>query len=33
MKAGLIKWFDNDKGFGLVGTPNNEDYFLHAKSF
>lgn len=33
MLIGLIKWFDSDKGFGVVGTPNGEDFFLHINSF
>jgi len=26
---GLIKWFDNTKGFGKIGTPDDGDIFLH----
>lgn len=33
MLIGLVKWFDNDKGFGVLGTPNDEEYFLHINSF
>ncbi len=33
MIIGLVKWFDPDKGFGVVGTPDGEDYFLHINSF
>lgn len=33
MLIGLVKWFDEDKGFGVVGTPDGEDYFLHIRSF
>ena len=33
MLIGLVKWFDNDKGFGLIGTPNEGDFFLHINSF
>jgi cold shock CspA family protein len=33
MLIGLVKWFDSDKGFGVVGTPNEEEYFLHINSF
>lgn len=29
----LVKWFDADKGFGVVGTPDEEEYFLHINSF
>ncbi len=33
MLIGLVKWFDADKGFGVVGTPDGEDFFLHINSF
>lgn len=33
MLIGLVKWFDTDKGFGVVGTPDKEEYFLHINSF
>jgi len=33
MLIGLVKWFDADKGFGVIGTPNGEEYFLHINSF
>lgn len=33
MLIGLVKWFDKDKGFGVVGTPDGEEYFLHINSF
>lgn len=33
MLIGLVKWFDADKGFGVVGTPDGEEYFLHINSF
>ena len=29
---GLIKWFDKEKNFGVVGIPG-EEYFLHMNSF
>lgn len=32
-KIGIIKWFDTLKGFGIVGSTNNEEYFLHQNSF
>ncbi len=32
MKIGLVKWFDNDKGFGVVVNPENE-FFLHTNNF
>lgn len=33
MLIGLVKWFDKDKGFGVLGTPDDEEYFLHINSF
>jgi len=33
MLIGLVKWFDADKGFGVVGTPDQDEYFLHINSF
>lgn len=33
MLIGLVKWFDADKGFGIIGTPGGEEYFLHKNSF
>lgn len=30
---GLTKWFDSEKGFGVVGTPEGEEYFFHTNSF
>lgn len=33
MLIGLVKWFDPDKGFGVIGTPNEGEYFLHINSF
>lgn len=33
MLIGLVKWFDADKGFGVVGTPDGGEYFLHINSF
>ena len=33
MLIGLVKWFDPDKGFGVVGTPDGKDFFLHINSF
>lgn len=33
MLIGLVKWFDTDKGFGIIGTPGGEEYFLHKNSF
>lgn len=31
-KSGIIKWFDESKGFGIIGTPTNEEYFLHKSN-
>jgi len=28
---GLVKWFDNGKGFGVIGTPEGVDYFLRKE--
>jgi cold shock CspA family protein len=33
MLIGLVKWFDLEKGFGVIGTPNDGDFFLHKNSF
>lgn len=33
MHLGLVKWFDNDKGFGRIGTVNDDDVFLHIDQF
>ena len=33
MFIGLVKWFDADKGFGVVGRPSGEEYFLKINSF
>lgn len=30
---GLIKWFDNDKNFGVIGTTDGMEVFVHAKDF
>lgn len=30
---GLLKWFDNDKGFGKIGTPDDGDIFIHLSKF
>jgi cold shock CspA family protein len=32
-KIGIVKWFDTLKGFGIVGSTNNDEYFLHQNSF
>lgn len=33
MLIGLVKWFDPDKGFGVIGTPKEGEFFLHINSF
>ncbi len=33
MNIGIVKWFDPEKGFGVLGTPDNEEFFLHINSF
>jgi len=33
MLIGLVKWFDPEKGFGVIGTPDEEDFFLHINNF
>lgn len=33
MLIGLLKWFHKVKLFGVVGTPDEEEYFLHINSF
>jgi len=30
---GLIKWFDNDKGFGVIGTVDGNEVFIHSSQF
>ncbi|UOK42515.1 MULTISPECIES: cold shock domain-containing protein [Flavobacterium] len=30
---GLIKWFDNDKGFGVIGTIDGNEVFIHSSQF
>lgn len=32
MEVGLIKWFDFEKGFGVIITPSNGEYFLHKSN-
>lgn len=29
---GLIKWFDSDRGFGLIQEPSGDEYFLHVSN-
>lgn len=33
MLIGLVKWYDKEKAFGIIGTPDGEEYFLHLNSF
>ena len=33
MLIGLVAYFDTIKGYGFVGTPNGDEYFLHINSF
>lgn len=33
MLIGIIKWFDDLKGFGMLGTLNHGDIFLHINNF
>lgn len=33
MNIGIVKWFNEEKGFGLIGTPDNGEYFLHINNF
>lgn len=32
MTIGLLKWFDRIKGFGIIGTPDKGDFFLHESN-
>jgi cold shock CspA family protein len=31
MIVGIVKWFDSDKGFGMIVGTDGEEYFLHQK--
>jgi cold shock CspA family protein len=33
MLIGLVKWFDPEKGFGIVGNPEEGEFFLHINNF
>ncbi|WP_204345549.1 cold shock domain-containing protein [Psychroserpens algicola] len=33
MNVGLIKWFDKEKGFGMIGTFKRKECFLHVNNF
>lgn len=30
MPTGRVKWYDAEKGFGFIGTDDDEDVFVHA---
>jgi len=30
--TGIVKWFDNTKGFGFIQAQQHEDVFVHFKS-
>jgi CspA family cold shock protein len=32
MPNGVIKWFDNRKGFGFIASERGEDIFVHYKN-
>ena len=29
---GVLKWYNGDQGYGIIGTPENQDYFLHKSN-
>ncbi|NUN99107.1 MAG: cold shock domain-containing protein, partial [Saprospiraceae bacterium] len=33
MKAGVIKWYDSIKGFGVISAPGGKEVFLHSSNF
>ena len=32
MTQGTVKWFNDQKGFGFISTPDGDDYFVHHSS-
>ena len=32
MKTGVVKWFNNEKGYGFIENPDGEDIFIHYSS-
>lgn len=32
MEAGIVKWFDETKGFGFIQRENDKDVFVHFRS-
>ena len=32
MSKGIIKWFNNEKGYGFINGKNDEDIFVHYTS-
>lgn len=33
MHIGIVKWYNAEKGYGVAGTPEGEEYFLHTSEF
>ena len=32
MKEGIVKWYNEKKGYGFIETANSEDLFMHKKA-